>query len=103
MCKVRVDAEDVEVEAGLEETILEALRRCGYAYRWGCRRGGCGVCKVDLLQGEVDYRRNVSELVLSATERDGGVALSCRARPRGDVTIRLRDERLKKCYGILAT
>jgi ferredoxin len=39
------------------ETILEGLYRNGYAFRIGCRRGGCAICKVDLLAGEVQYNR----------------------------------------------
>lgn len=83
------------------ETILGGLFRCGYATRVGCRRGGCGICKVDLLDGSVDYERPVAESVLSEEERAAGVCLPCRAIPRGDVTIALRNENLRAVSALL--
>ena len=90
----------VSVASGL--TILEGLFGGGYAYRIGCRRGGCGICKVDLVEGEVEYNRTVAQTVLSETERRDGVCLSCRAVPRGDVTIALRQEELRRTNPFLA-
>jgi CDP-4-dehydro-6-deoxyglucose reductase len=90
----------VSVESGL--TILEGLFGAGYAYRIGCRRGGCGICKVDLVEGEVEYNRTVAETVLSETERRHRVCLSCRAVPRGNVTIALRQEELRRTNPFLA-
>ena len=83
------------------ETILAGLFRCGYATRVGCRRGGCGICKVDLIDGHVDYERPVAENVLTTQERSRGVCLPCRAVPRGDITIALRDENLKAVSSLL--
>ena len=44
---VRVD------RARTDETLLRALGRAGLRYRVGCKRGGCGICKVQLVLGEV--------------------------------------------------
>lgn len=77
------------------ETILETLCRAGYAYRIGCRRGGCAICKVDLVDGEVTYPKVVADSVLSADERATGTCLTCRAVPAGSVTIALREETLR--------
>jgi CDP-4-dehydro-6-deoxyglucose reductase len=77
------------------ETILETLYRAGYAYRIGCRRGGCSICKVDLVEGEVTYPKVVAESVLSTEERAAGTCLTCRAVPTGSVTIALREESLR--------
>lgn len=84
-----------EVSVGEGETLLEGLFRAGYAYRVGCKRGGCGVCKVDLLDGEVVYNRTVANTVLTDEEREQGTCLSCRAVPQGDVTIALREDTLR--------
>ena len=84
------------------ETILEGLYRAGYAYRIGCRRGGCGVCKVDLLDGEVTYNRTVAETVLTPQERADGTCLSCRAVPDGEITIALREETLRRTNPFLS-
>jgi CDP-4-dehydro-6-deoxyglucose reductase len=87
---------DVHVELQDGETVLEGLYRHGYAYRTGCRRGGCGVCKVDLVEGTVRYPTAVSPDVLDDDELTSGTCLSCRAVPDGAVTIALRQEELRR-------
>ena len=47
--------------------------RSGFQYRFGCKRGGCGVCKVRLILGEVRYERPIAASVLDA-ERTAGSA-----------------------------
>lgn len=86
------DNERVRVKP--DETILGALSASGYGCRVGCRRGGCGVCKVDLRSGSVHYAVAVSDAVLSRDEVAAGTVLACRAVPDSDVTIELRDEHL---------
>ena len=73
------------------ENLLVTLSRAGLGYRIGCRRGGCGVCKVHLLLGEVAYERPIAESVLSDDERVAGICLSCRAVPLTDVVIELQE------------
>ena len=80
---------------GPDETVLSGLYKAGYAYSIGCRRGGCGVCKVDLLRGHVSYNRPIAETVLADDERAGGTCLTCRAVPEGDITIEMRNENLR--------
>jgi CDP-4-dehydro-6-deoxyglucose reductase len=89
MPTVAVDGHDVQVESQPGEAILATLCRTGYTYRFGCRRGGCGVCKVHLISGHVVYPKVVAATVLSDGERLDGVCLSCRAVPVSDVVIRL--------------
>jgi ferredoxin len=74
-----------------DETILAAMIRSGFLYRFGCKRGGCGVCKVHLVAGEVRYERTIAASVLTETERAVGVCLSCRAVPITDIVIELQD------------
>jgi ferredoxin len=84
------------------QTILEGLCHAGYAYRIGCRRGGCGACKVDLLDGQVTYNRTIAASVLSNQERQDGTCLSCRAVPTGEITIALREETLRRTNPFLS-
>ncbi len=86
----------VTVELRQDETVLEGLYRHGYAYRVGCRRGGCGICKADLLAGSVGYPKTVSPDILTDHERADGTCLTCRAVPAGDITIALRGDRLTR-------
>ncbi len=90
---VHPTGEVIYVEPG--ETVLGGLYKAGYAYTVGCRRGGCAICKVDLLSGTVNYNRPVADDVLTADERARGVCLTCRAVPDSDITIEMRDETLR--------
>ena len=102
MTSLTVQGEDVTLECREGETVLEALYRCGYAYRVGCRRGGCAICKVAIVNGSVEYNRVVADTVLTAEERATGTCLTCRAVPTSDLVITLRDEHLRKVGGLLA-
>lgn len=91
MAHIVVRPDDARIEALEGETVLAALARAGFRYRIGCRRGGCGVCKVQLVLGEVRYERPVAESVLSDDEQVEGVCLSCRAVPLTNVVIELQE------------
>jgi ferredoxin len=69
------------------ETIFQALRRYGYALRAGCREGGCRACVLQLVSGEIEYRRPIADSVLSSEDRSRNLCLPCRAVPRTDVSI----------------
>jgi CDP-4-dehydro-6-deoxyglucose reductase/ferredoxin-NAD(P)+ reductase (naphthalene dioxygenase ferredoxin-specific) len=67
-------------------TILDAALQAGVPYPHGCRTGECGACKTQLLSGDVSMEA-YDEAALSASERDAGLILACRARSRGDVQV----------------
>jgi CDP-4-dehydro-6-deoxyglucose reductase, E3 len=71
-----------------DETVLVALLRSGAKVLFGCRGGGCGTCKMQLLAGAIDHGR-CSAAVLPDDEKAKGAFLSCQARPLGDVTVEL--------------
>jgi CDP-4-dehydro-6-deoxyglucose reductase len=100
MPEVTILPDGVHVVAGDEETLLRALARAGLRYRVGCRRGGCGICKVQLKLGEVRYERPIADSVLSDDERVEGVCLSCRAVPITNIVIELQEgDRLRRVLG----
>jgi ferredoxin len=85
-----------------DETLLRALSRAGLRYRVGCKRGGCGICKVQLLLGEVRYERPIAASVLSDDERVEGICLSCRAVPLTNIVIELQEgDRLRRVLGFV--
>jgi ferredoxin len=92
----------VDVQSYVDETVLAALHRGGHAVRSGCRRGGCGICKIDVVSGDVRYTHPVAPSVLSDDERAEGVCLSCRAVPDGDVEVRLREHDRGRRTGLFA-
>jgi ferredoxin-NADP reductase len=81
---MRVEATDAVLGVQANETVLAALERHGYHPDSSCRAGSCGVCKLQLLSGNVDQR---SGTALTPGERAAGYILSCIARPQGDITI----------------
>jgi CDP-4-dehydro-6-deoxyglucose reductase len=100
MTEVTILPDGVQVEAREEETLLRALARAGLRYRVGCKRGGCGMCKVQVKLGEVRYERPISDSVLSDDERVEGICVSCRAVPITDVVIELQEgDRLRRVLG----
>lgn len=52
----------------------------------GCRGGGCGFCKIQIVDGDFESKK-MSVKFVTPEEREQGYALSCRIFPRSDMTI----------------
>ncbi|MBN2225461.1 MAG: 2Fe-2S iron-sulfur cluster binding domain-containing protein [Deltaproteobacteria bacterium] len=84
---VYLDRGQKTVPARAEEPILVALERAGIAADSRCRSGQCGICRAELISGEVfidpenDARRRV--------DKEYGFIHSCSTYPVGDCTIRI--------------
>ena len=102
MHTITVKGEGVAIEVLPDETILTALHRTGHALRVGCRRGGCAVCKVNVLEGEFEYTRPIADKVITEQEAADGVCLTCRAVPRSDMLVELRQDDLRRQSTLLA-
>ena len=63
---------------------MEALGRKGIPV--GCRQGGCGVCKVQVLEGRY-AKRVMSRAHVSAEDEASGCVLSCRIKPSSDLRV----------------
>lgn len=63
---------------------MEQLRRKGIPV--GCRNGGCGVCKVRVIEGECS-KKKCSRAVVSEQEESQGFALACKTYPRSDMRV----------------
>jgi toluene monooxygenase electron transfer component len=68
------------------DTILRAALRAGVGLAHECNSGGCGACKFELLEGEID---NIWPDAPGLSERDKKRArhLACQCRARGDIKI----------------
>ena len=75
---------------GDNETILEAAIKQGFNLRYGCKHGGCGMCKAQVVEGEVD-NTEASSFALLDFEKQQGFSLLCCAYPESDVSIELWD------------
>lgn len=91
MPNVSIPALDEVIYLDSGETVLSGLYKAGYSYTVGCKRGGCGICKLDVLEGDFSYNREIADTVITAEERTDGTCLSCRAVPDSDITIQMRE------------
>jgi len=94
MARVRLEAgrdEAIEWSADASDTILRAALRAGVPFPYECNSGGCGSCKFELIEGEVEELWPDAP-GLSPRDRHKGRKLACQCRPKGDVTIRARLE-----------
>lgn len=89
MARISVQGTDIAVESYPGETVLMAMRRTGNALRSGCRRGGCAICKAEVVEGSYEYNAPISDKVLTDEEKERGVCLTCRAVPTSDMVLSL--------------
>ena len=68
--------------------VLGALEKGGVrAVRIGCRKGGCGACRVRVLSGRYTTKK-MSRAHVSIGEEAQGFALSCRLLAESDLVLR---------------
>jgi len=85
----RVRIRDTGDDVGCREDLsvlraMECIGRRGIPV--GCRNGGCGVCKVEVLSGPYRVGR-MSRDAVSAEEEASGIVLACRLYALGDLEI----------------
>lgn len=65
-----------------DESLLQGMLRLGRkGIPVGCVNGGCGVCKVRILEGEVKRLGPVSRAHVSVQDEAAGCTLACRVAP----------------------
>lgn len=72
-------------EVGGGETVLDAAIREEVKLPHECTLGGCGTCRVKLLEGSVGY--DEFPMALTPEEAEQGFVLTCQARPQSDLVI----------------
>jgi len=72
--------------AGDDRALLAMEHQGQHLIPVGCRRGGCGICKVKVLSGEYETLV-MSRAQVSEEEEANGYALACRLMPRGDLKL----------------
>lgn len=85
---VRVAQTGESFACGTDESLLRGMLRLGRkGIPVGCVNGGCGVCKVRIVEGGVRPLGPVSRAHVSAEEEGAGMTLACRVAPTGAVTL----------------
>jgi ferredoxin len=75
-----------EVREG-QRLLHEMVAHHATAISVGCRGGGCGVCRVRVLEGTYTTRRMSRRHVTEADEADG-IVLACRTIATSDLVVR---------------
>lgn len=89
MITISVQDDDQVTEVAIAEgmTLLAGLEAAGSdAVPVGCRGGGCGACRVNVLSGDYD-KKKMSRAHVSEAEEKAGMVLACRTLPKSDLRI----------------
>ncbi len=72
-----------------QESLLAGMERLGRkGIPVGCRGGGCGVCKIEIIAGTY-VKRVMSRDYVSLEDEMAGRVLACRVRPGSDIRLRV--------------
>lgn len=86
---IRVKGKEHRTTALPGATVLEAGLAAGAPMPFSCAVGGCGACKVKLVDGSVEVDE---PNCLSDQERAAGYVLTCVGRPSGPCTVLVLDD-----------
>ena len=93
--QVTIENTDETFRCRDEDNVLQAmeqLRRKGIPV--GCRNGGCGVCKVKVIEGRY-AKKKMSRAVVSEEDEARGCVLACRIYPQSDLRVRVEGKMLR--------
>lgn len=88
MFKVISDDQNTQYNASRDDSLLSAALRAEVAFPYECNSGGCGACKIEVLEGEVDELWPEAP-GLSARERRKGRLLACQCKAKSDLRIKI--------------
>ncbi|CAB3393595.1 2Fe-2S iron-sulfur cluster-binding protein [Kyrpidia spormannii] len=74
-----------------QDVLAAAVAQGVRSIKRGCRGGGCGLCKVQVVEGSYELGK-ASVAVLPQDERGQGFVLACKTIPTSDLVIRLTED-----------
>jgi len=87
---VRIESTEHIFQINEGESVLDAALRQSIALPYGCRGGGCGACKGQLLEGSISYPDGLPG-GLSEEDHNKGYALFCQAVAKSDLVIKSKE------------
>lgn len=86
--KIQVPEANVVFMCDENEFLLDAMRKNGAGpIRYGCSGGGCGVCKMRVISGEIAIEKRMSRAHVTAEDETKGYILLCCVKPRGNMVL----------------
>ena len=87
---VRIESTEHVFNVREGQSILDAALNQGIALPYGCRGGGCGACKGQLLEGSISYPGGIPDGI-SEEDHNKGFALFCQAVANSDLVIKSKE------------
>lgn len=85
--RIEIAGQQQEFFCAPDQVLLIGMERQNASgIRVGCRGGGCGVCKVRIIDGLYETKC-MSRKHVSEAEEQQGIALACRVMPRSDLLL----------------
>lgn len=85
---VTIDQTGESYPCATDESLLKGMTRLGRkGIPVGCVNGGCGVCKVRVLEGEVVLLGPISRAHVTVEDEARGLTLACRVAPKSLVRV----------------
>ena len=79
----------VSFKMQIGDSLLKGMEKAGESIvDVGCRGGGCGLCKVQILGGDFELGK-MSSLHVSDSDRSVGFILACRCFPKTNIDFKL--------------
>ncbi len=95
--RITIEGSSAEFACRSDQSVLDAMAgRSNAAIVIGCRSGGCGVCRVQVLSGS--YELGVMSIDEVSHEcRSKAIVLACRLTPTSDLHLRALGKRVNRC------
>ncbi|MEH7094524.1 heme-binding protein [Neobacillus vireti] len=84
---LRARGKQFDYNSAPDQSPLDAARNEFIPFPVGCRRGGCGMCKVKVLNGDYEQDLVRSKEALSDEELENSFALGCCMTPKSDLDL----------------
>lgn len=86
--QVTVSETEVSFPCNADQFILPAMIRHNHGpITHGCCGGGCGVCRMKILEGKYEKVKKMSRAHISEEDEEQDIVLLCCVQPRSDLII----------------
>ena len=73
-----------------ERNVLKAMEQLGRkGIPVGCRGGGCGVCRVQVVDGDLYHTGKMSRAQVPLEDEEQGICLACKLFPESDLHLKV--------------
>jgi len=95
MHQITVDGNKTSFVCSPQSNLLAAMLAAGVnIIPVGCRAGGCGICKIHVLNGHYQ-KKQMSRAQVTEKEEQAGYALACRVYPLSDMQVEIIAKAIK--------